>query len=528
MESSPFLPADWDSQCSIYYSSGVLWMAAALIVIHTLLLLAPSISRTQAIAATDIESFQCDEEKPCSNCVRFGVPCDLAPGVETVVISDLPAVVSVRRGRGRPRKNWKDTTSTTPSSAKDAAIDEKSPLEQSSQSTGSAIPSPPASGTEASTPGSTTIAPLLTPPACEPVPLINIDDPEPLLHFVQHTAATLAGKGNSSCKNKILRFWEHNAPQMGLRWPFVLHLILSVAAFDLSRLALQQEKRGGHGKTPDHIAADPEGLRHVLLRRTRAEYLALAQQHFSSGLSGFTCLMAAPNPTNCGALYLSAVLVSYCTFAAGPTGPNDLLVCSIDDSDDHQSIPFVHGLRIIYASFRPEVLFAGLMAPLGPSGGAPEPEPQVPVYRREGFERIDWEPALGHLRQFINEGTDKDKVAACIAALDDLVAIFAANYGYGPEGSYDGDIHNQFVFGWLYRIRGDFIHCLCARDSRALLLVAYYAVLLDSATIVPLGWYIQGWSEHLVTRVGGLLSGEEGMDVWLEWPRKLVALQSGE
>ncbi|KAK7523346.1 hypothetical protein IWZ03DRAFT_355752 [Phyllosticta citriasiana] len=207
---------------------------------------------------------------------------------------------------------------------------------------------------------------------------------------------------------------------------FFQHLILSVASVHLSELAPQQEQRNGAQEVDDGKAGDPVGLQHPLLRRTREEYLAFVQHHFSSGLAGYTCLMAHPDSSNCGALYLSAVLVSYCTFAAGLTSANDLLVSSLHDRDssyDHQFIPFVHGLRIIYTSFAPEVLFAGLMAPLGPSGKRAPPEPKLPVCVRDGFKRIDWEPARSRLREIIDRNPNDEGTAPCLGALDDLAAI---------------------------------------------------------------------------------------------------------
>ncbi|KAK7548817.1 hypothetical protein IWX49DRAFT_589862 [Phyllosticta citricarpa] len=152
--------------------------------------------------------------------------------------------------------------------------------------------------------------------------------------------------------------------------------------------------------------------------------------------------MAHPDSPNCSALYLSAVLVSYCTFAAGLTSANDLLVSSLhdrDSSDDHQFTPFDHSLRIICTSFTPEVLFAGLMAPLGPSGKRAPPEPKLPVCVRYGFKRIDWEPARSRLREIIDRNPNDEGTAPCLGALDDLAAICAANYGCGPDGSYHGE-----------------------------------------------------------------------------------------
>jgi hypothetical protein len=73
----------------------MLWLSASLLLVACVVV-------RLAWSLTD-NFHQCNEEKPCSNCVSFGLPCDL--------VSDGGRVehgpVSVqRRGRGRPRKVW--------------------------------------------------------------------------------------------------------------------------------------------------------------------------------------------------------------------------------------------------------------------------------------------------------------------------------------------------------------------------------------------------------------------------------------
>jgi hypothetical protein len=363
---------------------------------------------------------------------------------------------------------------------------------------------------------------------------INLDNAELLLHFITTTADTLAGGDNPD----MHRFWTHNVPQIGLRRPFVLHLIFASAAFHLSYLA----KDSGEGTTSNTQAPLPR-------RRSRGDYLALAQQHFTIGLSGFSAQLSQPGPENCGALYLGATLTSYCTFAAGPTSPHDLLVCTVDQGVQHNtqasmsyppsSMPFVHGVRLMHQSFAPDVLFAGLMKPLkpGPAAGLLE----QPMYARDGFPRLDWEDALDGLREFIagacpgevgqQESTSAPRLpleadtcsetpTTAMKALDSLIGIYEATYGRhtGPDGgiTYQGPFENQFIFGWLYRVESDFVACVRRCEPQALLVLAHFAVLLNREAIQT-GWYIESWRDHIVARVDNLLQDEECRH-WIRWP----------
>ena len=46
---------------------------------------------------------QCNEEKPCSNCISFGLPCNLVLDSDCLQYAGPPVA---RRGRGRPRNTW--------------------------------------------------------------------------------------------------------------------------------------------------------------------------------------------------------------------------------------------------------------------------------------------------------------------------------------------------------------------------------------------------------------------------------------
>jgi hypothetical protein len=84
-----------DNSMTLHLVLVMLWLSASL-------LLAACIVVRLAWSLTDI-IHQCNEEKPCSNCVNFGLPCDLVSDGGRA--EDGPVSVP-RRGRGRPRKIW--------------------------------------------------------------------------------------------------------------------------------------------------------------------------------------------------------------------------------------------------------------------------------------------------------------------------------------------------------------------------------------------------------------------------------------
>ena len=324
----------------------------------------------------------------------------------------------------------------------------------------------------------------------------------------------------------MLHFWTRNVPHLGLSHPFVLHFVLALAAFHLAYLARE-------------IRPDDKD---VVPRRSPSDYLTVAQKHFTAGVSGFSSQLSEPTPDNCGALYLGAVLTSYCTFADGPTSRDDLLVCTGGRGDppataSRSHLPFVSGVRLMHQSFSPDVLFAGLMEPLLQG---PTPLLEKPIYARDGFPRLDWEEALDGLREFIVDASaGKDSSTRLeghpartaeklsLKALDDLVGIYAAIYGRcDPEGEImcHGPPQNQFVFGWLYRVEPEFAGCVRRHDPCALLVLAHFAVLLNGKTIRE-GWYIEGWKKHVVARVGELLEGGRYSEL-MRWPEQAVEEES--
>jgi hypothetical protein len=281
------------------------------------------------------------------------------------------------------------------------------------------------------------------------------------------------------------KFWSCNVPQLGLTHHFVMHLILAIAGYHLA-----------------YLRANEYSAKH---------YNLLATSHASKGLNGFSAALANPNPDNCGALYVSAILVCYCTFASGPTSPGDLLICSVVDNAGSSRL-LIQGVRIIREMINPTTLFSGLLEPLRSAiVNVSEGQNSEPTYKRHGFPRIDWEGALESLREVVtaNGGID---TPSHIHALDELVVIYHATYG-DRHGVYIGPDLNSHIFGWLYRLRAPFLDCLHRNERVALLLLAYYAVLFRTTERC---WYMQGWMEHLILAINNLIGPDFAL--WMQWP----------
>jgi hypothetical protein len=322
--------------------------------------------------------------------------------------------------------------------------------------------------------------------ALEPCSL-NVADVELLLHFSSSTAHTLANDDNGG---RIRKFWSSNVPQIGLTQHFILHLCFALSAYHLTHL------RGLDSPTQ--------------------QYLTLAKHHVSVGVAEFIQALSHMDNDTCGAIYLAAMLVCYCTFAAGPRSPDDLLVCNLNNDDPVSWLPLIHGVRSIRARFDSTVLFSGLMSPLGESTGPPTP--LRPTYLRAGTPRIDWEDALTQLRSFLasSEGPGDE---VCLEAFDEVSAIYQATYGK-RDGSFNVGLESQFVFGWLYRLRDDYVVRLRHKQPAALVILAYYSLLLKT---VEDGWFVLDWTEHILLRLRE--SVEEELSVWLKWPMEQAGLE---
>lgn len=361
-----------------------------------------------------------------------------------------------RRGRGRPRKDWAATTPDDPSS----------------------VPSSP-STLASSTPES----------LCG----LNVRDCELLIHFVSSTGPSFVSTRDRKPDDPIVKFWTHNVPRIGLSHHFVLHLMFAVAGLHLA-----------------YLRPNDPGKR---------VYEALARDHLSTGLAEMTESLGRLDGDSHGALYVGATLVCYCTFAAGPIGRSDLLLCDVDGTDPARWIPLIRGLKHVREAADPAKLWAGLMSPLAPSGKALGLS--GPTFARDGFPKVDWVSQFEDLRELIaqTDEPDRDVYSRCF---ESLRGIYAATYG-DSDGRYDGPPDNQFVHGWLYRIENGYVASLRRKEPLALILLAHFALLLRT---MKDDWFMDGWMEHLLSRTREYIPRD--LEHWVRWPTEQAGMPWGD
>ncbi|PNH26286.1 hypothetical protein BJF96_g10398 [Verticillium dahliae] len=86
----------------------------------------------------------------------------------------------------------------------------------------------------------------------------------------------------------------------------MLHLAMGLASFHLAHLNPHDHDRQAH-------------------------YLSAARYHVSSGLAEVARTLPNCDEANYGAVYLASLLVSYYSYAASPSSPDDLFVYSVGD-----------------------------------------------------------------------------------------------------------------------------------------------------------------------------------------------------
>ncbi|KAI9154943.1 Protein RTA1 [Paramyrothecium foliicola] len=432
---------------------------------------------------------KCDETRPrCFNCQRFGIRCSFTPDSEvqtepcikpgpsngdddsTNKSSTLPFLPA--RGRGRPRRNWAATQVSSP------------------------VPTPPTNESRLAE-CSRDIALLLSPgkettSSADVQPALNLAHAELLHHwfFVTGPSLTNNPQGNTS------QFWARNAPRIGLDYPFVLHLALSLSAYHILHL-----KRAGDRDSYNH-------------------YLSLAQYHNSLGLAELSQALPRIDDASCGALYIATMLVGLGTLAAGPGGTEDLLVCDMSRTQPGRWLPLARGVRLVHELSNPAALTSGLMALFGTpdeTEKALEAQKKLP-YQRNGLPRLDWEKPLESFRLHLSSQATEAGRSECLQSLDTLVALYKGTFGDNNGQSADGPGDDQ-AMKWLYTMGDSYVTLVRNRDMMALLVLAHFAPLLCS-----LGrcWFVKGWASHILKTVENQLSGQ-GIE-WLQWPREATEL----
>lgn len=417
---------------------------------------------------------QCDETKPtCENCIKFRIPCSFNANLSPPSDASPPAQDAPRR-RGRPRKDWLAATAQSPP-------DDHGP----------------------GRPADRAAAYLGTPPEQPPPYLIgdhslNITDLQLLHHYMYKASINIANaKGPDP-------FWSVDCPKIGFENPHTLHLILTYSALHLSRHEPDEGRRCAlHDEAVLHFA--------TALEQTRLELSRLGRD-------------------NAHALYVSSMLVCFCTFAKGPSA-GDFLVFTAGGGDEPATwLQLIRGVRLIIETMGSPFVFD----PDGPLREMVRQRPEDDMALARGEERRarsrqhrpDWRAPVNKLRLHIcalmdPAGPDqllKDVCRQSLSALEVIVPACEAMWGKTPDEPLESDQETS-VYGWLYRLEKDYTCYLQRKEQIALVVFAYFALLLKELEVY---WFMEGWAEHIIMGVDEFLDEEHKK--WLEWPKEQLGL----
>ncbi|KAH7186593.1 hypothetical protein DER44DRAFT_737314 [Fusarium oxysporum] len=400
---------------------------------------------------------KCDEAQPkCANCNRFRLDCHY--------------------------QNIRQNIAALPPIAVPQADTEPTPVAPARRKRGRPRKDWTTRGLASETPVQSEPSQGLLPSDAE----LNITQAELLHQFITRTGPNLGGSDDPN--HPIVQFWSRNATLLAISHPYLLHLCLSLAAYHLAFLAPEPEP-------------------------SKARHAALARHHFSVGLTQANEALSIIDASTCGNLYVSTILVCFCSFAAGPSGPDDLFVCSAEDKSSHKWHPLAHGARLIRELYDESVLFSGLTEPLGRRN--PPPEDPRPTCVCQGFVRVDWTDPLARLHDLvISTETPSDTVY--VRSLQMLTAIYEGTFG-DREGCVKTPLRHKAVLIWVYMMEDAFIERLQRKKAIALLLLAYYAPLIKT---MKREWFLHGWAEHIL-RASEMYITDDYID-FLQWPAEAV------
>ncbi|CAI6092345.1 unnamed protein product [Clonostachys chloroleuca] len=300
---------------------------------------------------------------------------------------------------------------------------------------------------------------------CPALPQLNVEDLQLYHHYM--TRASLA-QGDDV-------LWHDKVPLLSFEHHYVLHLMLALSAL--------------HQAWQRPVDAN--------------KLMGCAEAHHAKGLREVTELLPRIDKTNCSALYVATVLIFSYTLARSPTSKAHPRVDT--ERAEITWLTLFRGIRFTIESMGMPAIFSGYLGPFPRENTTPVPPARV----AQGY--IPWEEPLADLARLLPVMPD----AGLEILYEGLVDCFQEVYGtrLQPESITNGKTH--IVLRWLWIIEDDFIHQVGQGHPGALILLAHFAVLLQT---VDCFWYTTGWASRVLDDVVQNLP--DNYTRWISWPRE--------
>ena len=308
-----------------------------------------------------------------------------------------------------------------------------------------------------------------------PPPEITFDDLG-LMHL--YTSATCMTLDPSPDLREI---WRESVPKQAMSAPFLMHSILALAA--LHQISL--------------------GTVHY------ESNLSLAIKHQSLALTKSKPELNNLSECNCHALFAFSAMIAISALALPVSRPAATLQDPINEFA--QTAILMRGSKIIVQEGFPW-LEGGPFSPLLRRGFLTNPT-GMPKHIAIIFNTLE--------TRIESTKTDERNKASYRSAFKRLNICFH-NMHFNQENDISivpGD--RGVVWSWLATVEADFIPLLGEKDPMALVLLAYFAVLLHALDEV---WWCRGWGSALIKSV--LEEVGESWQPSLRWPAKQIGLET--
>ncbi|OBR09706.1 C6 zinc finger protein [Colletotrichum higginsianum IMI 349063] len=336
------------------------------------------------------------------------------------------------------------------------------------------LPTPTASESEA---GPSPLPPVGDVECSKHVPYILDTQSLELLHYYMcHTSTTL---GDAQVFRDVV-------PALGFKHDCVLRMILSITARHLTRIR------------PDQAPY----------------YHSLADDHAAAAFPEVTAMLTQVDEDNSQALYYATVLICLSSLAREPS-PGNLLVVAEDGEVPWWAL--MRGVRIVLDVVGINRIMADTYKALLAGTSVWEARAFPPTVAEA--EELQWERALAEVASLVADMFAPDE-RPHNAALGHLRERYEFVFG-GSSGEPLAEDGKTFttIFAWLFLIEEDFVSSLETGHPAALLLLAYYGVLLRK---IEHHWFMAGWPLQIVTGVSRLLDSQYVN--LLQWPMEQVGL----
>ncbi|KAF6816699.1 fungal Zn binuclear cluster domain-containing protein [Colletotrichum sojae] len=433
---------------------------------------------------------KCDENRPCSACVRHGLPCSLEnAGAPTGGSSQPPAHPQAtansvgQRQTKRAGSRGSATVRRRPSAQSPASL---SPQSAAGSLGGYRGPSSPGGQTSPSS-------------QSDPFPYFSrfltdlnktetasgwISDLELMHHYTSVSYRTFSHSPQTQ------RTLQYDVPREALSYPFLLHQLLAFSAYHLAYLQ------------PD--------CRHA--------YLMQAAQHQNDAINGMRgTLLGTISSTNCHALFASSIFLTLSAFATYPSyekyNPSFSPVDSMLDI-----FTLTDGMSVILRASDDDLHKGPLREFFVKGSYEDDGSAAVEASLQPLLERL---PRLGaRLGEIgILEAEVKYAVTNAVVSLGESVAkVSSLNVMSAP-------VEFRAVFLWPILMSSDYLDALRRRHPAALAVLAHYCVVIHLAE--PFCWFLSGWARALVSAISELLMGTPWAELVL-WPIEVIGVGSYE